>query len=121
MNTLRRTGFLVAFLVVAGIRGGSALDLSLHLVPDALLPLSSSYSNGGGFSLAMNAELFDFLSPFIEAGLQIAPINKSTSRLVAINGGLGIGAFAYPSTRLKLSLGLSGGIYKRPFRSRLPA
>ena len=53
MNSLRRTGILVAFLAVVGIRGGSALDLSLHVVPDALLPLSSSYSTGGGFSLAL--------------------------------------------------------------------
>jgi len=115
MNRLRRTGILAAFLALVGIRGGSALDLSLHLVPDALLPLSSSYSTGGGFSLAMNAEFFDFLSPFVEAGLQIAPINKSTSRLVALNGGLGLGAFVYPTSRLKLSLGLSGGVYSGYF------
>ena len=115
MRTFRRTGFLVAFLAVVGIRGGNALDLSLHVVPDALLPLSTSYSTGGGLSLAMNAEVLDFLSPFVEAGLQIAPINKSTSRFVALNGGLGIGAFAYPTSRLKLSLGLSGGVYNGYF------
>lgn len=111
MSTLRRTGILMAFLAVVGIRGINALDLSLHVVPDALLPPSTSFSTGGGISVAMNAELFDFLSPFAEAGLQIAPINNSTSRFMAVNGGLGLGVFVYPVSRLKLGLGASGGVY----------
>jgi tetratricopeptide (TPR) repeat protein len=102
----------MAFMAaVLGARSLSALDFTLHVVPDALLPLSEDYSTGAGLSVSLGAEALDFLSPFIEGGLQVAPINRSSSRFVALNGGAGLGLFAYPTARLKLGLGVSGGLY----------
>jgi tetratricopeptide (TPR) repeat protein len=89
----------------------SALDFALSVSPNAFIPISSAYTVGGGGGASFNTELLDWLSAYGEAGFEVAPILNSSMSLSLVNGGGGLRLVAYPLARLKLDLGLGGGLY----------
>lgn len=88
-----------------------ALDISLEASPNAFVPLGGSYTVGGGMGASLSAGLQDWLSAYGEMGFELAPLLNSSMSLTLVNGGGGLRLVAYPLARLKLDLGLGGGLY----------
>jgi tetratricopeptide (TPR) repeat protein len=78
------------------VKDGSALDL---------------YSLGYGLDLSADMSLFGFMSPLLEAGVNMIPLNNvSGSSLFYGQGGGGLSFYVYPIPRLMLRAGASGGM-----------
>lgn len=88
-----------------------ALDISLRLSPDVLFPPSKdTYDLGYGGTLQLDTSLFNLMSVGVEGGYtNIRP--KGLSSLNVVSGGIGVGAFYYPISRVYLGAGGSFGVY----------
>ncbi len=117
VRTSSRPGaVLLTLVLLLGSAGGWALDFTLHSAVDALVPGdASSYSTGFGAEFSANLGLFNFLTPFVEGGIGVTPILNSSKSLMFFNGGGGLGVYAYPVPRIKLSAAVSGGLYLGSF------
>ena len=105
--------FFLPLFLPCGADSVYAIDLSLHVSPDLVLPVGSSaslFSAGYGGTLNANLEFLNFLSPYAEAGFVIEPLlNAGSSVTLALAGG-GLQAFTYPLPRLALRAGGGGGV-----------
>lgn len=98
-----------------------ALDLSLRLTPDLIIPTElvtnestsenkKAYDFGFGGVLQADANLFNIMSIGLEGGLDyLRP--KGLQPITVLYGGLGIGAYYYPISRLYIGAGGAFGLY----------
>lgn len=90
-------------------------DVRVSVSPDVLVPLSDAelFGIGGGGTLAMDVELWNFFAPY--AGFDVRYILPVTSELenplFLATGGGGLGVFAYPLSRLRVGLSGGSGVY----------
>lgn len=104
------TAILAACVMVSSI---FALDLTIRLSPGAEIPLTDGYGVGvGGFAQA-DLDLFGFLTIGGEGHLSLTKFKDiETSNAIFYGGGLGIGAYYYPLSRLYLGVGGAAGLYQ---------
>lgn len=88
-----------------------ALDLSFTLTPQLIFPKDSNFDKSFNGTVAADAHLFNLLSVGIE-GTYLMSKPKGMEKKVSIyGGGLGVGAFYSPISRLYLGAGGAFGIY----------
>ena len=97
--------------------------VSLRFEPDAWMPIGNNsgttssgksldlYSTGIGLDVIADASFFGFFSPFLEAGVDMIPLDGAQgSNLSYEQGGAGISVYAFPVPRLSARLSGSGGL-----------
>ncbi len=96
-----------------------AFDFNLRLTPVAAIPIGSAstpyYSLGGGAFLNADIDLFHFLSIGPEIGYYVTPLLNTGTYPTFFSGGLGIGSYFYPASRVALQAGGSGGVYEMSY------
>lgn len=89
-----------------------ALDLSFTLTPAMIFPQEEGYETGfSGFAKA-DADLFGFLTAGVEGNFATTKPDGLDDSLYVGGGGLGLGAYFYPLSRLYLGAGGAFGIYQ---------
>lgn len=109
---------LLAMTAAAFAASLSAQDLAVKASPEIYLPLGADatlFKAGFGAEFRVDAELFGFLSPSLEAGLAGLPLDGPSGSVSLSRFGAGLGYVLYPSARLKLRLGASGGLYSAAY------
>lgn len=103
---------LIALLFCLAASPSLAQGLRLEAGPGLVAPVEDRtvFGIGAGISARLEAETFGFLSPYLGLwGLSIPPAARDLDSTLSIAlGETGLGAFAFPLPRLKLSL--SGGV-----------
>ncbi|MCX7023104.1 MAG: hypothetical protein NT080_00610 [Spirochaetes bacterium] len=110
--------FISAFFAVMIPVSVCGQDFSLKTTPLLSIPVGESgtlYSIGGALDASIELELFGFLSPSVEVGFGALPARNVGKNFVVARGGAGLGAFFYPTPRLKLTAGASGGAYSATY------
>jgi hypothetical protein len=111
----------IVLTLLASIARLSAIDLCVRATPELAIPVYSlvqddptvkTYALGGGIRLNADLELFDILALGAEASISSLPFTKVSLGTSMLRGGLSIGAFFIPISRLKLYLGAAGGVYQ---------
>jgi len=124
MTSRMHPALIVVFIASLSVSGAiAAPQLSLRVSPEAWIPYGNSsglikggqeldlYSTGYGMDLSADLSLYGFLSPFLEAGANLIPINNvAGSSLLYASGGGGLAFYAYPLPRLLARAGASAGL-----------
>lgn len=102
------TSILSSCLVLASV---AALDFQLRLSPAAIIPMNEHYSLGfGGFAQA-DVDLFGFLTAGIEGNVMLEKPEGFEDNITFAGGGIGLGGYYYPLSRLYVGAGGAFGIY----------
>jgi hypothetical protein len=131
MKKIPRIVFTAASIIYSLIpsNGFAAPQVELRVNPEAWIPydnLSSDgtglelYSLGYGLNLNADISLFGFLNPYIEAGGGMIPLNKASGSLMFGQGGGGLSVYAFPTPRLLLRAGGSGGLAYASYADTTP-
>lgn len=91
-----------------------AVDIIFRANPSYMMPQDTSLelSSGFGLTLQADADLFGFLTIGAEGIFDMADQKKIDEKLFFYGGGLGLGLYYFPLSRLYLSTGASFGIYQ---------
>lgn len=104
---------VISYLVAVALSISSvfALDISLRLAPSVLFPPSKdTYDLGFGGTAQIDANLFNVMSVGLEGGYTtVRP--KNLASLNFFSGGIGVGAYYYPISRLYVGAGAAFGVY----------
>lgn len=88
-----------------------AVDLTFHIDPGVVIPLKENFVPGFVGYAQASVDLFGFLNVGVEGTYGIEVPSNMTTPLTTYGGGLGVGAYYYPLSRLHLGLGGSIGVY----------
>lgn len=105
---------LIAAIVSACVlaSGVFALDLTFRISPGVNIPVTEDYGIGfGGFAQA-DLDLFGFMTVGAEAQLGMNKLPAINSSNLVYGGGLGLGAYYFPLSRLYLGAGGSFGVFQ---------
>ncbi|MCQ2585700.1 MAG: hypothetical protein MJ185_08910 [Treponema sp.] len=96
-----------------------AIDVTLRATPGIMLPLGKDpktekkyYETGIGIFAQADVDLFGFMTAGVEGNFASLPANGLDKPIQLLGGGLGLGAYYYPLSRLYTGLGGSFGIYQ---------
>lgn len=90
--------------------GVYSLDLSLRLNPAVVIPTNSIDLGIGAFAQA-DVNLFGFLTAGVEGGYTMLSSSGLDDNINTAAGGIGVGAYTFPLSRLYLGAGGAFGIY----------
>lgn len=94
-----------------------AADFQLRVAPAAIIPNNSYYALGfGGFAQA-DVDLFGFLTAGVEGTAFVEKPEGVSENITFAGGGVGLGGYYYPLSRLYIGAGGSFGVYT--FSSKL--
>ena len=113
-KTLKKSSkiLIAAVLSLFATWSATSLELTFRLTPGMGIPLSESYTPGLNTTFQVDADLFGFLTAGAEGHFSMLPMNGLDGSSYMYGGGIGIGAYYYPISRLYLGLGAAGGIYQ---------
>jgi len=107
---------LISILCTLGLTCSlSALDMSLRVNPNVIVPQKSMYALSAGALLQYDFALFDLITVGIEAGDSYDTPNKMTSGMNFAFGGIGVGAYYNLFSRMYVGGGAGFGIYGLQF------
>lgn len=102
--------FLIATLPVFSV------TIGLRVTPEMPIPFGDAaapyYSLGGGASLGAVLEFADLVYAGPEFSFAIIPTLNTGHTIQVYQGGLGAGVYFFPTDRIRLRLGASGGSYE---------
>ena len=109
MNKLRRAFILALFTCVAALPL-SALDLIFKLEPVVMFPLQENMSLAPGALLQADVDLFNLFNVGFEGGYLFEKPKATDEGINSVLGGLNLGLYYYPLSRLYLGLGAAFGV-----------
>lgn len=96
-----------------------AVDIAFKLTPGAALPLVDSAKDKKGVGFGAQAQVglnfFNFLTAGLDGGLYMETINEADNPARYLSGGLGVGMFFSPFSRISIELGGGAGLYSYNF------
>lgn len=111
----KRFWFLQLLLILGAMRL-CALEIAFRVTPEVSIPFGgdspSLYKTGFAGTVNTDLQFFNFLSAGPELSYFYVPLNGTGTNLQLVNGGLSVGAFAYPSSRIRVQLEAAGGGYE---------
>lgn len=109
--------FLGIFIAAGVISSASSLDIVLRGNPGIMFPSNTDYSTGFNGNVQLDADLFGFLTAGVEVNLSSSNIDSLNQNIMNYGGGLGLGAYWFPFSRLYLGAGGAFGVYQ--FNSKI--
>ncbi len=89
-----------------------SMELTFRVSPGINIPLSSNYTLGAGSTFQADVDLFGFLTAGLEGHFSMLPMSGLDGNSFIYGGGLGVGAYYYPISRLYVGAGIAGGVYQ---------
>ncbi len=93
-----------------------SLDFTIRVTPEIVIPSDpftvQNFSLGASASVNIDSELFNLLSVGPELGYYFVPALNLGKPMQITAGGIGLGLFFYPVSRMKLQITGSGGAYE---------
>lgn len=97
------------------------LDLDIQVTPSSTIPLGPAstpyYSIGFGSALNAGVDLLDMIAVGPELGYYMNPLLNTGKFATFVNGGISLGMYFYPTSRMKVQAGASGGAYQVAYKS----
>jgi len=105
--------FIVSvFAAVSLLASVSALELTISLTPGVIFPITEGFGVGfSGYGQA-DLDLFGFLNVGAEGHVEMPSIPNLNANYIFYGGGVNVGAYYYPLSRLYLGAGGSFGLYQ---------
>ena len=100
---------LTAFLLLNFSFSLAALDLVFKLEPSLLFPVDKNIKMAPGGIAQANVDLFNFFTPGLEGGYFWERPAGGSEGMNVIFGGINLGAYYYPLSRLYVGGGFSFG------------
>ena len=114
---MKLKGVLTLSLVqIFSIFSASAVDLTFRITPSMFMPLQENYTPAFSGFIQADVELFGFLTAGVEGTFSLERQSNMPSMQTSFGGGLGLGAFFYPMSRIHLGAGGAVGIYSTSVR-----
>ena len=107
-NKIAFFAFLVLFLHTSLF----ATDLTFRVTPGVGFPLDDKYDTSFNGTVQADLDLFGFLTVGLEGTLATPAITALQQQSFFYGGGLGLGFYYYPLSRLYIGLGIGTGIYQ---------
>ncbi len=108
--------FISVMLALFSLAPAFSVDLTFRASTTVMIP-SQRFYNPGFFGLLQgDVDLFGFLTAGLEGVFVTEKPNAFSNSLTIMGGGVGIGAYYYPLSRLYLGAGGSFGIYSNTTR-----
>ncbi|MCR4823250.1 MAG: hypothetical protein K5873_10320 [Treponema sp.] len=106
--------FLTLFTFVLTIFNSFAIDIVFRLSPGFFIPSKTNLDLGQGLNATaqLDADLFGFLTLGAEGIFSYSTVQAISENAFFYGGGMGLGAYYFPLSRLYLGLGAAGGIYQ---------
>ncbi len=89
-----------------------SLELTFRLTPGIGIPLNKNYETGFGATLQADVDFFGFMTAGLEGMFNVLPMAGVDDSVMMYGGGLGLGAYYYPISRMYVGGGLAGGVYQ---------
>lgn len=102
------TLFLSVFLFVCNV---FSLDFAIRITPKMDFPQDSNYGLGFGAMVNADLDLFNIMTLGLEGGYSDIKVSATDSDLTLLQGGLNMGLYYYPVSRLYLSANASYGLH----------
>lgn len=99
---------LVLNLFIASL---SAADFQLRIAPEAVMPVNNHYNLGFGVVAQADVDLFGFMTAGLEGNFISEKPEGLNNDITFLSGGLGLGGYYYPLSRLYLGAGGAFGVY----------
>lgn len=100
---------LICFFILISATFG--VDLSLRVVPSVMLPTEKGFPASFVGHAQADFDLFGFLTVGGEGTVLLATPEKLEDNIFGYGGGIGIGAYYFPLSRLYVGAGATGGLY----------
>ncbi len=106
--------FLLALITAGAISVSvSAMDLTFRIAPGVILPQDKDFSTGFGGFVQADVDLFGCMTVGVEGNYSNVPAAVSSiNDLSLAGGGLGLGFYYSPFSRVYLGVGGAGGVYQ---------
>ncbi len=108
--------FVAQILLLVCVVRLFSLELNVRLAPQASIPLGGDspdlYTLGYGAGLNVDLNLFGHLSLGPEFSYYYSPLNGTGTAIQFVNGGVSVGAFAFPVSRLRVQAEAAFGPYQ---------
>lgn len=99
-------------LILTGTAAASfSFDLTFRISPAMMIPTQTFYKPSFSGAVQADADLFGFLTAGLEGIFTVETPNQMSQSLSAVGGGIGIGAYYYPFSRLHIGGGAAIGLY----------
>ncbi len=89
-----------------------SVELTFRLTPGIAFPTGNNFKVGGTGQLQADVDMFGFLTAGLEGVFSLLPLDGLNQTSYIYGGGLGLGGYYYPLSRLYLGAGAGAGIYQ---------
>jgi len=89
----------------------AAMDFQVRLSPAAIIPANKHYNLGFGAFAQADVDLFGFLTAGLEGNVMFEKPEGFKDNITFVGGGIGVGGYYYPLSRLYLGAGGAFGLY----------
>ena len=102
--------FVLFLTILFSVTSVSALDLVFNVEPAISFPSQKNYSTAFGGTVQADVDLMNFMTAGVEGGFIYEKPVKCDGNLNTLYGGINLGFYYYPLSRLYVGLGGSFGV-----------
>lgn len=104
--------FIASFISVCFVMTATfALDMQLRVAPAVIIPANEHYSLGFGLFGQADVDLFGCITAGLEGSVAVEKPEGFDENILFTGGGVGLGGYYYPLSRLYLGAGGAFGLY----------